>query len=87
MSSRKKLNSFKNKPSAFEKLIIKYVPTTKERNLLLSLKDHFLIYDHGKLTLTCIDCGHECVCCENIVIYETVNDFVEHLKIKHNIKC
>ena len=89
MSSIKKkpISNIKKNPNAFEKLIIKYIPTTKERSILLTLKDHFLIYDHGNLTLTCIDCGHKCVCCDNVVIYKTINDFVEHLKIKHNIKC
>ena len=87
IAKKRPINYNINKPNAFGKLIIKYVKTNKERNLLLSLEGHFLIYDHGKLTLTCLDCNHKCVCCENVVIYETVNDFIMHLETKHGIKC
>jgi len=75
----------KNKATAFEKLIIKSVSDIHNRNLLLSLQGHFLIYNYQQLTLTCLDCGHKCVCCDDVVIYNTVDSFVNHMKLAHNI--
>ena len=79
------ISNTKIKIDKIDKLLIKYIQNKCDRNKLSQFKKHFYIYDHGKLTITCADCGHNCVCCENSHIYHNVDDFINHLKIIHKI--